>query len=71
MFRSTLYKITLKGYEHLRKLGVNVWKQINILKGIIKKRTEWPDLAKEKGEVKSDLIPLKDILGGLKNPGFT
>jgi len=71
MFRSTLYKITLKGYEHLRKLGVNVWKQINILKSILKKRTDWLDLEKQKGPIKSDLTPLKDILGGLKKYGFT
>lgn len=28
VFKSTLYRITVKGYVALRRLGVNVWKQI-------------------------------------------
>ena len=69
IFKSTLYKITLNGYDHLRKLGVNVWKQINILRKILEKKFNPKSSDEEKGPRKGDLTSIKDIFGGLKLPG--
>jgi len=71
IFKSTLYKITLNGYDHLRKIGVKVWKQINILRKILDKKMGRHELEEDKGPKKGELTKLKDIIGGLGIPGST
>jgi len=71
IFKSTLYKITLKGYDHLRKIGVKVWKQINILRKILEKKLNLKSHDDKKGPRKGDLTTIMDIIGGLKPPEFT
>lgn len=71
VFNSTLYEITLKGYYVLRMLGVNVQKQISILKNVIKKKFGRPDLEEKKDSRKSELTALGDILEGVKRRVLT
>jgi len=62
IFKSTLYEITLSGYQYLFKCGVNCIKQIKILKNKLKKLFQGPDKKDKYREESTGLETLGSIL---------
>jgi len=64
-FRSTLYEITLKGYNLLFRAGIITWEIFMDIKNLIfqaLKKREKPVL---RSGAQSELVPLNDIIGGM------
>ena len=62
VFKSTLYEITLSGYQYLFKCGVNCIKQIKILQNYLKRLFQGPDKKDKYREQSSGLETVGSII---------
>lgn len=66
VFNSTLYEITLKGYEFLMRCGINCVKEVKILRSYLKKLFQVPDKKDELRKEKSDLETIGSLMSQIK-----
>jgi len=64
-FRSTLYEITLKGYNLLFRAGIITWEIFMDIKNLIFQALKKREKPAPRFGAKSELVPLNDIIGGM------